>query len=116
MLALWVDGQFLPPFDMPIDGTPCEKVIESATLIHYSENILKIFLNNLHLREFKATSYIGMPLADSDSKIIGNLAVIDTRAFHKADRAQNIIKIFAARASAELQRILSEAGVRHREE
>lgn len=115
-LAFWADGERLPPFDIPIEGTPCEKVIESATLIHYPENLLQIFPDNLSLQEFKAVSYMGMPLINSDAKIIGNLGVIDTRALPKSDRALTIIKIFAARASAELQRILSEADIRRSEE
>jgi sigma-B regulation protein RsbU (phosphoserine phosphatase) len=115
-LALWVDGELLPPFDIPIEGTPCEKVIERATLIHYPANIRQFFPNSPRFQKLKAVSYMGIPLINSDAKIIGNLAVLDTRPMPQADRAQSIIKIFGARAAAELQRILSEADIRHSEE
>jgi sigma-B regulation protein RsbU (phosphoserine phosphatase) len=115
-LAFWADGALVPPFDVPIAGTPCEKVIERAVLVHYPENIQHVFPDNPSLREFKAVSYMSMPLIDSTGKTIGNLAVLDTRPMPKADRALVLFKIFAARASAELQRILSEAEIRRREE
>ena len=115
-LAFWVDGRLMPPFDMPIDGTPCEKVIENASLIHYPDNVLHIFPDNAGLVDFKAVSYMGMPLIDSVGKIIGNLAVLDTRPLPKVPRALTVFEIFANRAAAELQRILSEAEIRRREE
>ncbi|MBL0714554.1 MAG: SpoIIE family protein phosphatase [Desulfosarcina sp.] len=115
-LALWSDGQLVTPFDIPIDGTPCKKVIESASLVHYPRNIVNVFPDNPGLKAFKAVSYMGMPLIDSSGNTIGNLAVLDTRPMPKADRALAIFKIFAARASAELRRILSEAEIRRSEE
>ena len=115
-LAFWVDGKHRPPFDIPVEGTPCEKVIENAAIIHYPQNIQQIFPNSSRLQALKAVSYMGVPLINSEAQIIGNLAVIDTRSMPPADRAQSIIRIFAARASAELQRLLSEADIRRSEE
>ena len=115
-LAFWADGQLLPPFEIPIEGTPCERVIESASLIHYPENILHVFPNNSALREFKAVSYMGIPLIDCSGKTIGNMAVLDTRPLPEEPRALAVFEIFSGRASAELQRIRSEAEIRRREE
>lgn len=63
-----------------------------------------------------AVSFIGVPLLDVDGKILGHLAVLDSRPLPDAPNDRALIRIFAARAAAELQRIRAEAEVREREE
>ncbi len=54
----------------------------------------------------QAESYLGVVLKDHEGNAIGNLCILDTKpiAKHKRVEAIAILKIFAARASAELQR------------
>jgi PAS domain S-box-containing protein len=59
---------------------------------------------------------MGMPLLDLDSKILGHLAVLDTRPMPAEPRTQALFQIFAARAAAELRRLRAEAQVREREQ
>ena len=115
-LAFWADGQMIRDFEMEIDGTPCEAVIETAELIHHPDNILEIFPNNSSLKNIGAVSYMGVPLLDSGGKILGNLAVLDTRPLPKEQRAEALMRIFAARAAAELQRLKAELEIQRREE
>jgi PAS domain S-box-containing protein len=63
-----------------------------------------------------AVSYMGVPLLDVDGKILGHLAVMDTRPMPEEPRLIALFKIFSARAAAELQRLRAEARVREREE
>ena len=115
-LAFWADGQMIRDFEMEIDGTPCEAVIKTAELIHHPDNILEIFPNNSSLKNIGAVSYMGVPLLDSGGKILGNLAVLDTRPLPKEQRAEALMRIFAARAAAELQRLKAELEIQRREE
>jgi PAS domain S-box-containing protein len=115
-LAFWVDGQLAGNFKIDITGTPCEAVIESASLVHYPDNMINLFPNSDTVREFTAVSYMGVPLIDSNGKILGNLAVLDNRPMPEEPRSQVLFRIFAARAAAELQRIHAEAEIRKREE
>ena len=78
-LAFWVDGEMIEDLEMPVDGTPCQQVIESAGLIHHPDNMLDIFPDRPGLRDMGAVSYMGLPLLDVNGKIIGNLAVLDNR-------------------------------------
>lgn len=115
-LAFWADGEMITDFEIDIDGTPCKAVIESAELVHYPDNVLELFPSNSSLKKFKAVSYMGVPLLDSNGKILGNLAVMDTRPMPEEPQSLAIFQIFAVRAAAELQRIRAEREVQKREE
>ena len=115
-LAFWADGKLMPNFEMDVDGTPCQAVVETAQLVHYPDKIIEVFPNNHNLRKFRAASYMGVPLLDAGGKILGNLAVLDTRPMRKKPRALAIFQIFATRASAELQRLHADAEIKKREE
>jgi PAS domain S-box-containing protein len=115
-LAFWADGEMITDFVIDIDGTPCEAVIDNARLVHYPDNILEFFPRNSSLKKYQAVSYMGVPLLDSKGRILGNLAVMDTRPMPEELHSLAIFKIFAARASAELQRIRAEQEIQMREE
>jgi PAS domain S-box-containing protein len=115
-MAFWVDGQLAENFEIDITGTPCEAVIKSARLVHYPDNMMNLFPDSSSIREFAAVSYMGVPLIDSNGKILGNLAVLDNRPMPEEPRSQVLFRIFAARAAAELQRIQAEAEIRRSEE
>jgi PAS domain S-box-containing protein len=115
-LAFWVDGQLAENFEIDITGTPCEAVIQSARLVRYPDNMINLFPDSSTIREFAAVSYMGVPLIDSNGKILGNLAVLDNRPMPEEPRSHVLFRIFAARAAAELQRIQAEAEIRRREE
>jgi PAS domain S-box-containing protein len=115
-LAFWLGGQWIHGWEMAVDGTPCEQVIDQRCLIHIPENLLELYGNDPDVKAVGAASYMGMPLLDLDGKILGHLAVLDLRPMPKEPRAQALFQIFAARAAAELRRLRVEAQVREREE
>ncbi|HHP7236349.1 MAG TPA: SpoIIE family protein phosphatase [Desulfobacterales bacterium] len=114
-LAFWINGQLLRNELIDIEGTPCEAVIASTELVHYPDNILHLFPQETYFRDIGAASYMGVPLLGSDGKILGNLAVLDTRPMPRDPRAEAIIRIFGNRAAAELQRIRAERRVHQSE-
>lgn len=114
-LAFWLDGQWVHGYETKIDGTPCEEVVEQARLIHYPDRIFEIYPNEPDIQKTGAVSYMGAPLQDAKGKILGHLAVLDTKPLPKETRAEALFRIFAARASAELQRLRAEADLRERE-
>jgi PAS domain S-box-containing protein len=114
-LAFWMGGQWLEGWEMVIDGTPCERVINERCMIHIPDNLLDIYGNDPDVRAIGAASYMGMPLLDLDGQILGHLAVLDMRPMPPESRTQALFQIFAARAGAELRRLRAEAQVRERE-
>ena len=115
-LAFWMGEQWLDDWEMIVDGTPCERVIDQRCLIHIPDNLLNIYWDDPDVKAVGAASYMGMPLLDLDNKILGHLAVLDKRPMPPEPRTQALFQIFAARAAAELRRLRAEAQVREREQ
>ena len=115
-LAFWADGQLRTDFIIDSEGTPCGDVIENDEFVHHPDNIVNIYPKDDLLKELKAASYMGIPLRDTEQKILGHLAVLDTDPLPQTPRTLKIFQIFAARASAELQRLRAEQNLRKREE
>lgn len=115
-LAFWMDGQWVQDYEVDIAGTPCERVIDTAQFVHFPDRILEIFPHDEELRTGGVVSYMGVPLLDTDGRILGHMAVIDRRPIPEEPRVHAIFQIFAARATAELRRLKAEAEVREREE
>ncbi len=115
-IAFWLDGQWVADYEYKIDGTPCAPVIEGTRLVHIPDNVVELFPRDPDLPPMGAVSYMGVPLLDVDGRILGHLAVLDTRPMPEEPRLIALFKIFAARAAAELQRLKAESKALEREE
>ena len=115
-LAFWMDGQFVEDYRFDITGTPCEQVIDKCCLIHFPDRLIELFPTAADDGKADLVSYLGMPLQDVDGKILGHVAVVDRRPLPADARVLAIFRIFAARAAAELQRLVRETEIREREE
>jgi PAS domain S-box-containing protein len=115
-LAFWLGGRWVEGYEHSVDGTPCQAVIEGRRLVHYPDRILEIYPDVPELQAIGAVSYLGVPLLDLDGKVLGHLAVLDTRPMPKDPQILALFRIFAARAAAELQRLRAESEVREERE
>ena len=115
-IAAWMGGRLIRDYEYEIVGTPCEQVIDEARLVHFRENVAELFPGDSDLEVLGAVSYMGVPLMDLDGKILGNLAVLDSRPMPEEPGGLALFRIFAARATAELQRLRAESDVRKSEE
>ncbi|MGE0387710.1 MAG: sigma 54-interacting transcriptional regulator [Gammaproteobacteria bacterium] len=98
-LAFWSDGEFLPTQEWDLAGTPCEVVLDGS-VCHYPRGVEALFPN-----EPGVESYLGAPLRDDDGRVLGHLAVFDTREMPAQTRLSFTFEIFAARAATELNRL-----------
>lgn len=115
-LAFWMDGAWVRDYDVDITGSPCEQVIDSVRLVHIADRLLQLYPDRPEVKESGAASYMGMPLLDTDQRILGHLAVVDRRPMPPKPEAIALFHIFAARAAAELRRMRAQAQVRESEE
>jgi PAS domain S-box-containing protein len=115
-LAFWMDGAWVEDYEVDITGTPCEEVIGTGKLVHFPDRLIELFPGDAELRETGLVSYLGVPLKDTEGRILGHMAVVDRRPMPNDPKACALFQIFAERASAELRRIRAEAAVREREE
>lgn len=114
-LAFCADGRLQPPFEIDIEDTPCQKIIDHSQFVHYPDNIRELFPRSSKLKELQAVSYMGVPLSNLKGAALGHLAVIDSQPMPEAPRNLALFKIFAARAAAELRRIRAEQDLKERE-
>ena len=114
-LAFWFNGKLIDNIEFDLDGTPCEVVIRGDT-VYYTERVYDIFPRNRELREMGIESYFGVPLVDEAGEEMGHLAVFHDQPMIKEFRGIALLKIFAARARAELERRQAEQSLRKSEE
>ncbi len=115
-LAFWLHKNFTQNIEYDLKGTPCHEVIRHAKYYCYEDNIIAKFPEDLDLVELKAESYAGIPLIGSNGNVIGHLAVLDTRPLANNETMELVLKIFAARAGAELERQITDAALKESQE
>ncbi|WP_141211736.1 AAA family ATPase [Pseudanabaena sp. SR411] len=102
-LAFWSDGAMQPKVSYLPARTPCELALEHGEFVCHSL-VQQLFPEDLALGVMQANSYMGIALKDDAGSSIGNLCILDVQPLQEMERARNILQVFAARASAELQR------------
>ncbi len=109
-LAFWDGKGLVDQVEYDLKDTTCERVYQGETCFYASE-IQKLFPAEAALVRLNGESYIGLPMHDKAGELIGHLAVIDDMPMDEA-RGMDVLKIFAARAGAELERMKAEAELR----
>src|SRR5262245_60776724 len=103
MLAFWQGEDFGNNIEFPLAGTPCESVIQ-GNVCSYPERLQVLFPEDKGLVTLGAQSYAGVPLVNRVGSILGHLVVIDDKPRVFGEEAFSFLRIFATRASAELER------------
>jgi signal transduction histidine kinase/PAS domain-containing protein len=101
--AVWAGTGYRDNFEYGLAGTPCEKVV-GAELRSYVQDLPLLFPQDPRLAELGAQSYMGVPLYDSSHTPLGVLGILHDSPLKDTSLAESIVSIFAARASAELER------------
>ena len=106
-LAFWKGDGFGENFEFDIADTPCEKVLHGE-FCHYRQGLQGLFPHDKLLGDWQAESYIGVPMLDSSNRVIGHIAILDSKPMEADLRTIDLLKIFASRAAAELKRQKAE--------
>ncbi|MCK5092865.1 MAG: GAF domain-containing protein, partial [Gammaproteobacteria bacterium] len=116
-IALCVHGEVVDNLSYELAHTPCEHVVGSSSsgIRSYPRDLQKLFPDSLLLEEMGAESYVGAPLADSSGKPIGLIVVMDNKPMESTKMVETILKVFAIRAAAELERLRGEQVLRNSE-
>ena len=108
--AVWGRGSFMGNFESPLYGTPCEAVL-NGKFSHHPEQICQLFPTDVALKQWGVESYCGVPM-NSSGTVVGHLAILSERPMRDGPRGLAIMRIFAARARAELERLRAEEELR----
>ncbi len=104
-LAYWCDGGYIMNQSISLGQGPCG---ESGSFWYMENSAGELFPGVPLLKDrFKASGFFAIKLQDSSGRLIGLLAGLHRGALHPQDGDVQVIKLFAARAAAELERKLA---------
>ncbi|RPI14091.1 MAG: PAS domain S-box protein [Lysobacterales bacterium] len=109
--ALQLDGQVTENFSYALAGTPCETVF-GQQFRYYAGGLAELFPLDPAFRELGVDCYAGQPLADSAGRPIGLIAVLSRRQLSDPAFVESVLKIFAVRIVAELDRVAARDALR----
>ncbi|MEC4866986.1 MAG: PAS domain-containing protein, partial [Jaaginema sp. PMC 1078.18] len=105
-LAFWASKNWLPEQRYSIENTPCEQVLKGKERF-YIDRVQECFPQDCDLAQLEVQSYLGIPLFNKAGDAIGHIAILDTAPMADDLYKNSILRIFAARAAAELERQLA---------
>ena len=114
-LAFWSGPAFGENFEYQISGTPCAEVMKGE-ICHFPHSVQHHFPDDQDLKTLEVESYVGFPLFSQSGEIFGHLVAMDTQSLSENSQSIPILKLFAARAAAELERNKAERALRRSEE
>ncbi|MBX7137191.1 MAG: PAS domain S-box protein [Oligoflexia bacterium] len=106
-LAVWWEDHFLDNFSFKLAGTPSEQVLGSS-MTHIPADLQKLFPSDHYLAQSGAEGYLGLPIYSASGNASGVIAVWNDKPLSDWGPARSILRIFAARAGAELERLKAE--------
>lgn len=111
-LAFMGDGAFLPTFEYRLKGTPCANAIRQRGTVTYPSRVAELFPEDADLRKLGVEGYVGTALTGADGQALGILVVMSRKPIEQAQVWGSMLRIFGARAGAEIERARAEATVR----
>jgi len=109
-VAAFGHGRLLENFEFDLDGTPCGIAVKQGRELVVDQ--LRHFFPMDHLAEqLDVDSYVGIALTDCSGKVHGVMAVTGKGPLKKQRLAEAMLELFAVRAAAALEGILSREAV-----
>ena len=106
------DGLPMENFDYDLAGSPCAEVVSLGSCA-FPRDVARLFPADLMLAENGIQAYVGHSLADSSGRSLGLITVMFRSRMEDTQLAQSMLRIFAVRASAELERRRQHAALEH---
>lgn len=106
-IAVYANGKIADNIEYELAGTPCENAM-SEDMCCYPDSVQQKFPKDTMLVDMGVESYIGTPLYDTSGNTMGVLVVMDNKPFESLSITESMLRIFAVRASAELERVHAE--------
>ena len=106
-----LDGQVLPNREYDLHGTPSIQLLHQRNYV-VTEGVQQQFPQAPVLRAVEAEAYVGQQLCNSDGEVVGFVFVLFRKPLADADFITSTLQIFAARASAEIDRQVADNRIR----
>src|SRR5262245_29656538 len=103
-LAYWDTNGLAENFEYNLTGTPCLEVTQGRTC-HVPDRLPEVFPADKGMIDMGTVSYLGVPLRDSDRRVIGHLVTFDDKPMPHDPLALSVLETFANRAGLEVERM-----------
>ncbi|HEY9881570.1 MAG TPA: PAS domain S-box protein, partial [Leptolyngbyaceae cyanobacterium] len=103
-LAYWLDGESQPNVTIALVDVPCCAVAIEQGYLHYPKGLQQHFSEYPLVQALQIDSYLGVVLANTKGQRLGNLCIMDTKPMEDVRWAEAVLRVFATRAAAELER------------
>jgi PAS domain S-box-containing protein len=102
-LAIWTTDTLQTNFLYDFAKSPCQRTLQDGKF--YCDRFLQQqFPEDRDLVGMGVDSYLGIALRDSHDRAIGTLCILDKQPIKDPQWAETLLRVFAARAAAELER------------
>jgi PAS domain S-box-containing protein len=109
--AFHLDGRTRENFCYELPGTPCETVVGHGFRL-YPARLSELFPGDLDFRKLGFDSYAGHPLTDPAGRHLGLISVVSRRGLENPAFVESVLRIFAVRINAELERVAAQDALR----
>jgi len=104
-LAYWCDGGYIMNHPLSLRHSPCG---DNGSFWYMENSVSDVFPDAVPLQaRFRASGFFAVQLQDSSGRSIGILCGMNRESLHPRKSDIHVIKLFAARAGAELERRLA---------
>jgi len=114
VLAMYEEGRAVQGMSYAVAGTPCETVLGQQFRV-YPCALRSLFPGDEDARQRGIEGYAGHPLVASDGSPLGVVAVASRRPLTQTSRLEAMLKIFAVRAGAEVERLRANEALQRSE-
>ncbi len=114
-IAVFADGEFASNFTYDLRGMPCARLVQER-VCYFEDGVQQRFPQAQLMKDLGVEGYCGIPIYGKTGSLIGVLAVLDTKPLHISPEVQSLLRLFASRAGAELERRSADEALRKSEE
>jgi len=107
ILAFVADDNPRENYDYALAGTACDTVVGHGFRM-YPAGLGSLFPLDDDFVEMGAESYAGYPLIDAQGRALGIISIVSRRPLEQPEFIESVMKIFAVRAAAEIERQRAE--------
>ena len=116
-LVVSYQQQIIDNFEMDITHQPCSQMFKAEynEVIFFPNNAQQLFPDHELIQSGNIQAFLGIPLFDASQQAIGLLSLLHRYPIENSQLAEEILRIVAIRAGAELERQQIEAKLRESE-
>lgn len=105
-------GESIPIIEYELAGTPCHAAVRNPFML-VNDQLVERYPEDTMLRDLGLRSYASVRLQDSDGQTMGLMIIMHSATMPSDYKIEPTLRIFAARAAAELENQRVERGLQH---